>query len=170
MYAKQPNTSMCTENEVPSMMIDEMIFYLHHETCILIFWTSVVNIPTVYWRDPWVWGSRGDCTRLDSILQTENCFYVLVASWLLQCLSCRFGHTIKNSFFTTYIIHMQSICTERADVQIRQTFRLSVLFPTDKLCPTEGNYNYLHAHLQRKLGRFIAFTPNQLSVSNPALA
>lgn len=63
---EQPNTSMYTENEVSSMMIDEIIFYLHHEICILIFGMFVVNITTVYWRDPWVWGSRGDCTRLDT--------------------------------------------------------------------------------------------------------
>lgn len=43
---------------------------------------------------------------------------------------------------------MQSICIKRTDVQIRQTFRLSALFPTDKLCHIEGNYNCLHAHLQ----------------------
>lgn len=75
---EQPNTSMHTENEVSSIIIDEIIFYLHHETCILIFCMSVVNIPTVYWRDPWVWGSRGDCTRLDGILQTETSFHVLL--------------------------------------------------------------------------------------------
>lgn len=144
---EQPNTSMYTENEVSSMMIDGITFNLHHVTCILIFLTPVVNISTVYWQDPWVWGSRGDCTRLDSILQTENCFHVLVTDWLIQCQSCRFRHTIKNWFLTTWVIHMQSICIERAYVQIRQTLRFSVPFPIDKLCHMEGNYNYLHGYL-----------------------
>lgn len=67
---------------------------------------------------------------------------------------------------------MQSICRERAELQIRQTFRLSVLFPTDKLCHMKGTItNFMPIFKSRyKLGRLIALTSRQLAVSTLALA